>query len=44
MDSKLDNILAGLRSLERRVRRIKENINNNNINMNEKFTKISKFS
>ena len=44
MDSKLDDILAGLRSLERRVRRIEEDINDNDINVDEKFVKVSKFS
>ena len=44
MDSKLDDILADLRSLERRVRRIKEDINDNDINVNKKFAKVSKFS
>ncbi len=44
MDSKFDNILAGLRSLKKRIRRIKKNINNNDININKKFTKVSKFS
>ncbi len=43
IDSKLDAILASLRSLKRKVRRIK-NLNNNNINVNKKFTKVSKFS
>ena len=43
MDGKLNAILAGLRLLERRIRRI-ENLNNNNINVNKKFTKVSKFS
>ncbi|CAI2200751.1 6599_t:CDS:1, partial [Funneliformis geosporum] len=38
MDKKLDKILAGLRSLERRVRSI-ENQNENNISMNKKLTK-----
>ncbi len=44
MNNKLDNILAGLRSLERRVRRIEEDINDNDINVNKKFAKVSKFS
>ena len=44
MDSKLDDILVSLRSLERRVRRIEEDINDNDINMDEKFVKVSKFS
>jgi len=43
MDDKLDEILANLRSLERRVRRI-EDLNDNDINVDEKFIKISKFS
>ncbi len=43
MDSKLDDILADLKLLERRIRRIEEDINNNDINVNEKFTKVSKF-
>jgi hypothetical protein len=43
MDGKLDEILAGLRSLERRVRRI-EDLNDNDINVDEKFAKVSKFS
>ena len=43
MDGKLNEILTGLRSLERRVWRI-ENLNDNDINMNKKFTKVSKFS
>jgi len=43
MDDKLDDILAGLRSLERRVRRL-EDLNDNNINVDEKFVKVSKFS
>ncbi len=43
MNSKLDDILADLRSLERRVRRIKEDINDNDINVNKKFAKVSKF-
>jgi len=42
MDGKLDEILAGLRSLERRVRTI-EDMNNNDININENFAKVSKF-
>jgi hypothetical protein len=41
MDEKLDEILAGLRSLKRRVRSI-ENQNVNNISMNKKLTKVSK--
>ena len=41
MDEKLDEILAGLRSLERRVRRIEE-LNDNNIKENEKFAKVNK--
>ncbi len=44
MGSKLDDILAGLRSLERRVRRIEEDINNDDINVDEKFAKVNKFS
>ena len=44
MNSKLNNILADLRLLEKRIRRIEENINDNNINMDKKFTKVSKFS
>ncbi len=44
MDSKLDDILADLKSLERRIRRIEEDINDNDINMDEKFVKVSKFS
>lgn len=43
MDGKLDEILAGLRSLERRVRRI-EDLDDNNINVDKKFAKVSKFS
>jgi hypothetical protein len=43
MDGKLDDILASLRSLESRVRRI-EDLNDNNINVDEKFAKVSKFS
>jgi len=42
MDEKLDEILAGLRSLERRVRNI-ENQNEDNISMNKKLAKVSKF-
>lgn len=42
MDEKLDEILAGLRSLKRRVRRI-ENQNGGNISMNQKLAKVSKF-
>ena len=42
MDEKLDEILAGLRSLERRVRSI-ENQNEDNISMNKKLAKVSKF-
>ena len=44
MDSKLDDILADLKSLERRIRRIEEDINDNDINVNKKFIKVSKFS
>ncbi len=44
MDSKLDDILADLRLLKRKIRRIEEDINNNNINVDEKFVKVSKFS
>ena len=43
INSKLNDILAGLRLLEKRVRRIEKDINDNNINVNEKFTKGSKF-
>ncbi|CAI2200733.1 11432_t:CDS:1, partial [Funneliformis geosporum] len=38
MDEKLNEILASLRSLERRVRSI-ENQNENNISMNKKLAK-----
>ena len=44
MDSKLDNILSDLRSLKRKVRRFEEDINDNDINVNKKFAKVSKFS
>jgi len=44
MNSKLDDILADLRLLKRKIRRIEEDINNNNINVDEKFVKVSKFS
>ena len=43
MDGKLDEILAGLRSLEKRVKRI-EDLNDDDVNENEKFAKVSKFS
>ena len=43
MNGKLDEILTSLRSLKRRVKRI-ENLNDNDINVNEKFAKVSKFS
>ena len=42
MDEKLDEILDQLRSLERRVRMI-ENQNEDNISMNKKLAKVSKF-
>ena len=42
MDEKLDEILASLRSLERRVRSI-ENQNEDNISVNKKLAKVSKF-
>ncbi len=44
IDSKFDDILAGLRLLERKVRRIEKDINDNDINVNKKFIKVSKFS